>query len=342
MAIASMNILSAAISFSHELKETTFDQTLYPISKPREEGYLKVSDVHTLFYATYGNPKGIPIIVLHGGPGGGCSDDMTEVFDLSQWNVIMFDQRGAMRSTPFCSMEDNTPQHLVEDIEKLRNHLGIEKWCVFGGSWGSTLALLYGQAHSDHCMGFILRGIFLGNENNYMHLIRDMGKTFPEAYEPYINHIPVEERGDLLTAYYNRIFDQDPNIHLPAINLFMKLDGVAASCYPNPESVNKLMAEEKLIFSVARAFFHYSKNKFFLEPNQILSNMDKIQHLPAIIVQGRWDTITPPHQAFDVYKNWPNSQLWMVTNGGHTCCEKSVASGLVIATDLFLKKFNSK
>ncbi len=330
--------LYATISLRHSCEEKSFDRPIYSSSKPRKEGFLKVSQLHTLFYAIYGNPNGIPVIFLHGGPGGGCTDGMSSSFDLNRWNVVMFDQRGAMRSEPFGCMEENTPQHSVSDIEALREHLGIEKWVVFGGSWGSSLALLYGQEHSERCLGFILRGVWLVREQDYLHLFYGMGKMFPEAYDPVVNLIPKDERHDLLSAYYHRVCDPDPNIHLPAARTFMKFDAICATFLPNTTFVENMVQNDRLILSVTKAFCHYAKNGFFIEPNQILSNMPKIAHLPCIIVQGRWDAICPPDMAYLLYQNWKNSQLWMIPNGGHSASDPSVGGALASATDLFAEE----
>lgn len=321
----------------HTHKEVCFEHPLYPITQPREEGDLKVSDIHTIFYATYGNPDGIPVVVLHGGPGAGCEDKLSRFFDLKRWNVVMFDQRGAMRSTPFGCMEENSPQHSVADIETLRKHLRIEKWMVFGGSWGSTLAILYGQAHAERCIGFILRGIFLGAEKDYLHLFYEMGKVFPEAYDAFISHISIEERGDLVSACYRRVMDPDPEIHMGVARAFMRYDTICATHLPNPEAVENVLRNDKLTLGIAKAFVYYSKHRFFLEPNQILLQMHRIQHLPALIVQGRWDAITPAHMAYTLYRNWPNSTLWIVSQGGHSANDPWIATALAKATDCFVE-----
>jgi len=243
-----------------------------------------------------------------------------------------------MRSEPFGCLEENSPQHSVNDIELLRNHLGIEKWVVFGGSWGSSLALLYGQEHSEKCMGFILRGVWLAREADYLHLFYGMGKIFPEAYAPVINHIPEEERGDLLSAYHRRIFDPDPEVHLSAARIFLKFDAICSTHHPNPAFVEAMMQNDKLVLGVGKAFCHYAKNGFFLEPNQILSRMPRITHLPAIIVQGRYDAVCPPEIAYSLYQSWNNSKLWMIPDGGHSDDEPSMAAALVSATDLFAEE----
>jgi proline iminopeptidase len=327
--------LRAMISFPHICEEISFDRPLYPISKPREEGLLKASETHTLFYALYGNPDGIPVIVLHGGPGAGCMDMLCQSFDLSHYNVIMFDQRGAMRSEPFGCMEENTPEHTIADIETLRNHLGIKKWVVFGGSWGSLLGMLYGEAHPESCIGFILRGVWLGRKEDFSHLLYGMGKTFPEAYQPVINYIPKEEHHDLISAYYRRVFDPDPEVHMAAARIFMRFDFTCSTHLPSPAYLERIMQNDKLVLSVAKAFFYYAMHDFFLKPNQILSHMERVSHLPAIIINGRYDTICPPEMAYSVHQNWANSKLWIIPEGGHTANELPIGSALCSATDVF-------
>lgn len=330
--------LNENILFSHTCEETAHVHSLYPITKAREEGHLKVSKLHTLFYATYGNPEGIPVVILHGGPGIGCSDSMTQFFDLERWNVIMFDQRGAMRSTPFCSMEENTPQHSIQDIETLRNHLGIKKWMVFGGSWGSTLAILYGQAHPEACIGFIIRGITFCREQDYLHLFYAMGKIFPEAYHEFLASIPENEHQDLLSACYRRVFDPDPKIHMPVTKAFMRYDLICSTHLPNHATLDKLLQDDRFLLSGMKAFMYYAKHRFFLQPNQILTNMQKITHLPALMVHGRWDAVCLPEMAYTLYQNWQNSKLWMVTEGGHCAPDPAIARALATATDLFADK----
>lgn len=254
----------------------------------------------------------------------------------------MFDQRGASRSQPFGTMEDNSPQHSIFDIETLRKHLGIDQWVVFGGSWGSTLAMLYGQEYPERCLGFILRGVFLARQQDYLHLLYGMGKIFPEAYEPFLEHIPLDEQDDLLSAYYKRIMDPDPNVHMPAAKVFMKYDAICSTHLPDPKGVSELLQNDKLVLSIARAFFYYAFHGFFLEPNQILSRLDRISHLPAIIIHGRWDAICLPELAFSLHKNWKNSLLWFSTHGGHSSNDPAIAASLATATDAFLLKLNHK
>lgn len=318
-------------STPHICCEKSFTDPLYPLIPAREEGMLKVSETHTIFYALYGNPHGIPIVFLHGGPGGGCNDTMAQFFDPSRWNVIMLDQRGAMRSQPFGCMEDNTPQDLVRDIERLRTHLGITRWAVTGGSWGSTLALLYGQEYPDSCLAFLLRGVWLAREQDYNHVLYGMAKLFPDAYQAVLNHIPEEERSDLLDAYYRRVFDPDPDVQLAAARAIMRFDAICSTIESKPALVDAMMQDDQIVISVARAFFHYAKHQFFLEPNQILSHMEKIAHLPAIIVQGRYDVVCFPEIAYAVFRHWPNCGLWMIPNGGHSDDELPMAAAMIAA-----------
>ena len=323
-------------------KGKAFGHELYPISSPNKEGYLAVSDKHALFYATYGNPKGRSIVVLHGGPGGGCEDALTRFFDLSEWHVVMFDQRGAMRSTPFGCMEENTAQNSIADIEVLRKHLEIKQWVVFGGSWGSTLALLYGQEHPEQCLGFILRGIFLGREQDYLHLIDGMGKIFPDAYDSFFNYLPKEEQGDLLSAYYKRVMDPNPEVHMPAARAFIKYDSICSTHLPNTENVEKVIGNDMLTLSIARAFFYYSYHKFFLQPNQILSRMHSIAQIPSVIIHGRWDAICRPEMAYSLHKSWQNSALWLIPDGGHSANDPAISQALANATDLFIEQIKQK
>ncbi len=312
------------------------EHPLYPVSQSREEGTLKVSSLHTLHYALYGNPQGMPVIVLHGGPGYGCTDSISRFFDPERWNVVMFDQRGAMRSQPLGCMEENSTQHSIQDIETLRKHLHIDRWFVFGGSWGSTLALLYGQEFPERCLGFILRGIFLARRADYLHLFQGMGKIFPEAYERLVQAIPEEERRDLFEAYYRRIFDSNPEIQRQAMREFMLYDTICATHLPQPEMIEAIQRNDSIAFSTSKAFFHYCKHDFFIEPNQILSRMDRISHLPSIIVHGRWDAICLPDMAFSLHRTWNNSLLWMIDDGGHSSNDPAIAQALATATDQLL------
>ena len=314
--------------------EVDHQHPLYPMPPKLEEGFLKVSDLHELYYATYGNPKGIPVVVLHGGPGGGFQESSVKVFNPEKYYIIGFDQRGALRSKPFASLEENTSQHLRDDIEKLRKHLQIEKWLVFGGSWGSALALLYGQTYPEKCLGFILRGVIMLRKDDIHHLLYGMGKIFPEAYAPVLDLIPPEERSDLFAAYYHRVMSPDPAIALEAARTFARYDFICSTHLPDHNKVEQLLQNEKFVVGIAKFFMHYSINNFFLPENHILAHMDSISHLPCTIVHGRWDAICLPGLAYELYKAWPGSTLWIVTQGGHTGNDPAIARSLATATDL--------
>jgi len=327
-----------SINFPHIIEEKNHDIPLFPSSTPNQEVILKVSPIHSLHCAIYGNPNGIPVILLHGGPGAGCYDAMTRFFDLNRWYVVMFDQRGAMRSEPFGCMEENTPQLSVQDIESIRKHFNIEKWVVFGGSWGSTLGILYGQTHPERCIGFILRGIFLARDYDDLHLLYGMGKTFPEAYEKVVQFIPEGERNDLRSAYYRRVMDPDPAIHMPAARTFLRFDLICSTHQPDPVYLEKQLSNDKAVLSVTKTFFYYASHDFFLKQNQIISDLPLISHLPAIIVHGRWDVVTLPEMAYSLHQKWDNSTLWMVPLGGHATTEPAIARALVAATNSFAEK----
>lgn len=315
--------------------ETKFlDNTvLYPASDPYDEGYLQVSNIHSIYYAQFGNPEGLPVLVVHGGPGGGCFPSWSSFFDPSFYRVIMFDQRGAYRSKPPADMRENTPQLLVEDMETIRKHLGINQWVLFGGSWGSALSILYGETHPDRALGFILRGIFLARKMDYEHLFYGMRNTFPEAWDEMLETIPPEERGDLIQALHKRVMNPDPNIHMPVAHAFMRYDTICGTLLPNDSLVQEQADDNLSTICVGRAFVHYSANNFFLTENQLLENLNRISHLPAILVHGRYDTICLPQSAYELYKKWPGSQLWWIPDAGHFSLEPSIGRGLKEAMD---------
>lgn len=317
------------------LQETTHQHPLYPITTCLEEGYLRVSSVHVLYYATYGNRTGTPVIVLHGGPGAGCQEAFLRVFDPDCYFIIMFDQRGSMRSSPLGCIEENTPQYSIEDIETLRNHFGIKQWVIFGGSWGAALAILYGQKYPEICLGFVLRGIFLGRQSDYLHIIYGMGRIFPEAYESFVQFIPEKDRSNLLTAYYQRVMDPNLNVCMPAARKFMEFDLTCGSHIPDATKVEQFLQKGDFVLGVSRLFLHYSIHNFFLENNQILANMHRISHLPAIIVHGRWDIVCLPEAAYLLYKHWGNSALWFVSSGGHSSNDPAITTSLAAAMDTF-------
>lgn len=314
---------------SHEIVNKLYaSQDLYPQTKPFNEGHLQVSGGHSIYFAEFGNPEGIPVVTLHGGPGSQCYESWSSLFNPDVYHVIMFDQRGSGRSIPFASMENNTPQHSLQDIEELRHHLNVDKWVVFGGSYGSFLALIYGETHPENCLGFVLRGIFLGQEKDYKHLFYGMKATYPEAWDDMVSIIPECERHDLITAFHKRVMDPDPAVHLQAAIAFIRFDAICANLIPDQAEIAGVDTDIIGTLGIGRAFIHYAANAFFVEENQLLNNLSKITHLPAIIVQGRYDVICPPQGAYDLHKRWPGSKLWFISNAGHSQGEPGISQGL--------------
>ena len=300
------------------------EHSLFPHLAPEATHRLDVGNGHDLYVEDCGNPKGIPVIFLHGGPGAGISSMHRRMFDPDLFRVILFDQRGSGQSRPFAEVKENTTQHLVADIEKIREFLGIDQWIVFGGSWGSTLGLVYGITHPERCYGFVLRGIFLGTQAEIDWFLYDMGKFYPEAWDRFVNAIPAAERGDLLNAYAKRLMSESPSLYIPAAEQWSAYENSCATLKAELRGGGGRMA-----ISLARMEAHYFLNKCFLEDGYILDNVDKISHLPAVIVQGRHDVICPPHSASDLAKAWPDADLVMVDDAGHSALEPGVLDGLL-------------
>lgn len=305
---------------------------LFPALTPNRHGMLAVDDVHTIYWEECGNPDGIPVLFLHGGPGAGLSPQHRRFFDPQRYRVILFDQRGAGKSTPLGEWRNNTTQLLIEDIETLRTRFGIAQWLVFGGSWGSTLALAYGQAHPAACLGFVLRGIFLCTQAEIDWFIEGVRWFYPDLYEEFAAPIPAEERGDLLAAYVKRILSSDPAVYWPAARAWSRFEGRRVYLMPQPEDA----PNDALDLGVGRLESHYMANLGFMEEDQLIRNMGRIAHLPAVIVQGRYDAICPPLSAYRLQQAWPGSQLEMIPDAGHGALEHGIASALVRATERFV------
>lgn len=305
---------------------------LFPALMPNRHGMLAVDDIHTIYWEECGNPDGIPVLFLHGGPGAGLSPQHRRFFDPQRYRVILFDQRGAGKSTPLGEWRNNTTQLLIEDIERLRAQFGIAQWLVFGGSWGSTLALAYGQAHPAACLGFVLRGIFLCTQAEIDWFIEGVRWFYPELYAEFAALIPLEERGDLLAAYVKRILSSDPAVYWPAARAWSRFEGRRVYLMPQPEDA----PNDALDLGVGRLESHYMANLGFFEEDQLIRNMGRIAHLPAVIVQGRYDAICPPLSAYRLQQAWPGSQLEMIPDAGHGALEHGIASALVRATERFV------
>jgi proline iminopeptidase len=304
---------------------------LFPPIQPSRHGMLAVDDLHTIYWEEVGNPDGVPVLFLHGGPGAGLSPQHRRFFDPQHYRVILFDQRGAGKSTPLGEWRNNTTELLIDDIEVLRNKFGIAQWLVFGGSWGSTLALAYGQAHPARCLGFVLRGIFLCTAAEIDWFLHGVEAFYPELYDEFVAPIPPAERGELLQAYTRRMLSDDPAVYWPAARAWSRFEGRRVFLMPQEEDV----PSDTLDLGVGRLESHYMAQGGFFEPDQLLRNVARIAHLPAVIVQGRYDVICPPVSAYRLHQAWPGSQLRMVPDAGHGALEAGIAAALVGATEQF-------
>jgi proline iminopeptidase len=273
------------------------------------------------------------VLVVHGGPGAGAGANDMRYFDPKHYRIILFDQRGAKRSLPFAEIKENTTRDLIEDMEKLRLHLKVNKWLLFGGSWGSALSVAYGEAHPTSCLGFVLRGVFLGTEEEIRQLWYGMQDTFPEEWQAMVQFLPENERSDLMKSYYARVINPDPTIHMPAAKAFIKYDMTAAFLLQDTDRLNKILEDEKQSFGMSKLFMHYAMNKVFLAPNHILNNLYKIKHLPAIIVHGRYDVICRAKSAYLLHTNWPGSELYFIQDAGHSAFEPGITRALINATE---------
>jgi proline iminopeptidase len=311
-------------------------RTLYPPIEPFHSSSLRVSDLHTLYFEEVGDPRGRKAVFLHGGPGGGLDPDYRRYFDPARWRVVLFDQRGCGRSTPHAELRENTTPDLVADIERLREHLQIDRWFVFGGSWGSTLALAYAEAHPDRCLGLILRGIFLLRRKELLWFYQEGASwLFPEAWEEYLAPIPENERGDLMAAYYKRLTSPDPAVRLRAARAWSVWEGSTSKLRPDPRLIERF-GGDSFAEAFARIECHYFVNGAFLRSDtQLLDDVPRIAHLPGVIVQGRYDVVCPARSAWDLHRRWPKSRLVMVGDAGHSISEPGIVDALIQATDDF-------
>jgi proline iminopeptidase len=307
---------------------------LYPTPQPNASGQLAVDSLHSIYWETSGNEAGIPVVFVHGGPGSGTSPRQRCFFDPAQYRIVLFDQRGAGRSTPHGELRDNTTPHLIADMEALREKLGIEKWLVFGGSWGSTLALAYAIAHPERCLGLVLRGIFLCRQSEIDWFLYGIRALFPEAQRRLAEFIPASERGDLLTAYHRRLIDPDPAIHQPAAFEWATFEGACSTLLPNPDLV-AAYGTDKAALSLSRIEAHYFVNDIFLPENHLLGKVARLRHLPAIIVQGRYDAVCPIVSADELARAWPGVVYKVIPDAGHSAFEPGICRELVGACDRF-------
>lgn len=308
----------------------------YPEIEPFNAGMLPVNSQHTLYYEEVGNPQGKPIVFVHGGPGGGIDSSMRRFFDPKVWRVILFDQRGCGKSTPFSELTDNTTWDSVSDMEKLRTHLKVKDWAVFGGSWGSTLALAYAIKHPSHVQSLILRGIFLLREKEIRWFYQEGASfIFPDAWAKYLAPIPQEERHDLLTAFYKRLTSPDAQVRSEAAKAWSVWEGSTSKLFTDPKFIERFAGDE-FADAFARIECHYFVNKgFFEEDGWLLKNVAQIRHIPAWIVQGRYDVVCPATSAYELNQAWPESQLHIIPDAGHSASEPGIRSKLIEATDYF-------
>ncbi len=311
-------------------------KTLYPEIEPFDAGMLKVSDVHEIYYERCGNEQGIPVVFLHGGPGGGLIPMYRRFFDPAAYHIILFDQRGSGKSKPAYELRENTTWDLISDIETLRKKFGIEKWFVFGGSWGSTLSLAYAETHPDRCLGLILRGIFLTRRTELQWFYQyGASEIFPDFWERYRDEIPEAERGDFISAYYKRLTSDDKETRLSAARAWSVWEGSTSKLFPDEDLMNHWEGEDEAL-SLARIECHYfMNNSFFPTENYLIENVEKVRHIPTVIVQGRYDVVCPMTSAWQLHKAFPEAELIVVGDAGHSISEKGITSALVDAMDKF-------
>ncbi len=309
---------------------------LYPEISPYNSNFLKVDDLHEIYFEECGNPNGEPVVFLHGGPGGGLQDNYRRYFNPDKYRIILFDQRGCGKSRPFAELKNNTTWHLVADIEMLKNHLDIEKWSVFGGSWGSTLALSYSQTHPDSVAALFLRGIFMLRQKELKWFYQE-GASFiyPDAWEHYKNAIPKEERSDYISAFYKRLTSDDKEVRSKASKAWSVWEASTSKLIQNKDLMNTFSGDD-FADAFARIECHFFTNKgFFKSENQLLEGVEKIRHIPTIIVQGRYDVVCPVESAWDLHKEWPEAKFMLIEDAGHSLSEEGITKALVQATDSF-------
>jgi proline iminopeptidase len=307
---------------------------LYPDIEPNRAGYLELDDIHQMYWEECGNPRGVPVVFLHGGPGAGSAPAHRRFFDPAHYRIVIYDQRGAGRSRPLGELRNNTTPLLVEDLERLRRQLRIETWLVFGGSWGSTLALAYAIAHPERCAGLILRGIFLCRRSEIEWFLYGVRNVFPEAWRAFAGAVPENERDDLLEAYYRRLTHADPAVHMPAARAWSIYEGSCSTLLASPETV-AYFASDVVALGLARIEAHFFRHDIFMPENALLAGIDRIRKIPGLIVQGRYDAVCPIVTADDLHHVWPEAEYIVVPDAGHSAWEPKICAELVRATERF-------
>jgi proline iminopeptidase len=310
--------------------------TFYPAIAPYRQGRLRVSALHEIYYEEVGNPNGIPVVTVHGGPGGGSSPTMRRFHDPAHYRIILFDQRGCGRSTPHAELEENTTWHLVDDMEHLREHLAIDSWHLFGGSWGSTLSLAYAQTYPEQVRAMVLRGIFLMRWREIQWFYQDgCNRLFPDAYQAFARQIPPEERGDMVSAYYAKLTDPNPTVRLRAAREWSRWEGTTLSLAESPGRT-QAFGSDAFALAFARIECHYFINRgFFDRDDRLLAGVPRIRHIPTTIVNGRYDVITPLQNAWDLVAAWPEAHLRIVPLAGHAMTEPGTVHELITATNAY-------
>jgi len=308
-------------------------QDIYPKIKPYVTHTLRVQDPHRLHVEECGSPGGIPVLFVHGGPGAGCSPVHRCFFDPEKYRIIIFDQRGCGKSTPHASLENNTTQDLVADMEFIRDYLGIKQWLLFGGSWGSTLSLVYAQSHPERVLGLVLRGIFLCRAQEIRWFYQEgASHIFPDYWEDYLKPIPEAERGDLLKAYYRRLTSENEVSRMAAAKAWAKWEGRTSTLHPSKTVIDHFSQPHNAL-SLARIESHYFSHDSFLEPNQILRDAGCLAGIPGVIVQGRYDVVCPMQSAWDLHRAWADAELQIIPDAGHSVLETGIIDALVRATN---------
>lgn len=309
-------------------------QDLFPEVEPYERGRLAVDPPHDLYWEQSGNPDGVPILFVHGGPGAGATAAHRRFFDPAFYRIIIMDQRGAGRSKPIGDLTNNTTAHLIDDMEVLRRTLNIENWFLFGGSWGSSLVLAYAIAHPERCRGLALRGIFLCGQDEVDWFMTGMQRVFPEAWRRFATFLPEQERGDILTNYHRRLIDPDPDVHLPAGRIWSQYEGACSTLLPSPDAGGSFGDPLKAL-GLARIEAHFFVNDLFMDENHLLNGVDRLKGIPAVIVQGRYDMVCPIAAADSLARAWPEAEYVIVPDAGHSAMEPGIRAALVKATEKF-------
>src|SRR5260221_7689972 len=311
---------------------------LYPPIEPYASGFLAVDGGHALYWELCGNPQGLPVLFLHGGPGGGCSANSRRFFDPARYRIILFDQRGCGRSTPSGSLAANTTAHLLADIEALRRALDVERWLLFGVSWGATLALAYAQQYPQYVNAMVLRAVFTARQSELDWLYRQgASHIFPEAWARFAAFIPEVERANLVAAYHARLTSGDAAIETAAARVWCVWEDALGPFLPSP-----LLSDEAALLALARIETHYFMHRAFLDQGQLIANAQRLRDIPGVIVQGRYDVVTPPTTAWDLYRAWPGSKLQIVPDAGHASSEPGIMRELVVATNALYASLNSR